>query len=422
MLSTSNDRGAERRPRPPGALGMLARSAVALAAFALVGVALRAVASPAGGGTVGAKVEYWRAHASEFDTVFVGSSHVHRGFVPEEFDRLLAAGGLECRSFNFGIQLPHLIEARHLIQEVLASGNVERVFLEYQSLVPQVDPENAFIPRSLYWHDGPGTALAVERCLAWGRALGDGFGFAEDRSEVHSIFVLAERFAVPPCWRASGEHVEHFLVNALLIGRGKDVVKGLLGREHGQTARVGASQGYLSLEEELADLAGRGEANAYARRRATFLAELERYSEEVAALEREPEVFGDQEWMNPELLRVDDLELLQRIAAEVQERGVQFVLVVMPSQSCNRAFEERLVEDLGARVLRYNRPDLYPELYAPENRFDAGHLSGQGALLFTRILAREYEDGGVQRREPPAPGCMTYEESVELDGTLEDAQ
>ncbi len=415
MVASDESGGAAGAHRPRRTWpGMLARVALALSAFALVGVALRAVAAPAGGGTVGAKLEHWREHAREYDTVFVGSSHVHRGFVPREFDRLVAGRGIESRSFNFGIQLPHLIEARHLIQEILdADGaRVERVFLEHQALVPQVDPANAFIPRSLYWHDGDGTELAVERCLAWGRELGEDFRFVEQRSQRHSILNVAGRLLAAPAWRAAGEHVEHFLVNVLQIGRGKDVVKGALGRAHGQTERVGADAGYLALEDELRQLAARGEdGNAYARRRAAFLAALDGYRAEVEALAREPVTFGDEEWLNPELARVDDLELLQRIAAEVEARGVEFVLVVMPSQSCNRAFEQRLERELGAPVLRYNQPRRHPQLYDPERRFDSGHLSAQGALDFTRLLAADYL-GILGKLEPP---CMSYEEYLELE-------
>src|SRR5262245_53338899 len=106
---SSADSSARARPvLAPRAI--LARVAVALAAFALVGLGMRAVAAPAGGGVIGAKLEYWDAHADEFDTVFLGSSHVLRAFVPEEFDREMTAAGYECSSFNFGVQAVHLIE------------------------------------------------------------------------------------------------------------------------------------------------------------------------------------------------------------------------------------------------------------------------------------------------------------------------
>jgi hypothetical protein len=132
-------------PRPDGELrppAALARALVAVAAFVLTGLALRAVAIAPGGDVIGAKLDWWRAEAARYDTVFVGSSHVLRAFVPETFDRELAAAGLESRSFNFGVQAVHLIEERWLLERVLAAGDgqLRRVFFEYQWLTPQIDP------------------------------------------------------------------------------------------------------------------------------------------------------------------------------------------------------------------------------------------------------------------------------------------
>ena len=375
-------------PRPDGELrppAALARALVAVAAFVLTGLALRAVAIAPGGDVIGAKLDWWRAEAARYDTVFVGSSHVLRAFVPETFDRELAAAGLESRSFNFGVQAVHLIEERWLLERVLAAGDghLRRVFFEYQWLTPQIDPENAFLPRTIYWHDWEATSLAVERALHWERELGAGFGYVEDEAQRHSIFTLADR-CLPSGLRASHEHLEHFAAERLLIGRGKDVAKGLLRTPEPRWAQT---EGYVALED---DAAGAGaEPRSYLARRKRFLDERERFRNDVAMLEREPVVFGDADWVNEALTRVDDLELVRAIARSVEERGIEFVLVIMPSQSANRPFEERLERELGAPVLRYNQPGLHPELYTLENRFDSGHLSEVGARLFSAELARD---------------------------------
>jgi hypothetical protein len=389
------------RPRVAGALG---RVCVGLSTFALVLALLRAVAAPAGGSTIGGKLEYWRAHASEYDTVFLGSSHVLRAFVPREFDRASRELGVEARSFNFGLQAVHLLEQRYLLREILAARpGLHRVFFEYQWLTPQIDPENAHNPRTVYWHDGETTQLAIERALHWGRELGDGFAYLEDPARRHSIFSVAQR-PVPAGVRAAEEHFEHLLAERLMLGRGKDVLKGLLGREHGQTARFGESDGYLSLEDDERVLAAQGlTRNTYSVRRERFLASQEAYLRDVDALDAAEQSFGDGEWMEAGLARVDDFELVARIAAETRARGVEFVLVILPSQSGNRPFEERLAEELGSLVLRYNVPDRYPLLYDPARRYDSGHLSAEGALHFSRLLARDYAgQHGVPRDGAPS--------------------
>jgi hypothetical protein len=379
----------------------LGKVALSLAAFALVVETLRATAAPAGGSVIAGKLQCWERHARDYDTVFLGSSHVHRAFVPGEFDRACAELQVPTRSFNFGVQAVHLLEQRYLLRRILAAApHLERVFFEYQWLCPQVDPDNAFDPRTVYWHDLDTTLLAVERARHWQGELGDELVFVEGEAESRSVFSLLER-AFPAGERAASQHAQHFLADRLMIGRGKDVLRGLLGRGGEQVARFHATAGYTSLEDDEAALAAQGDArNTYAQRRARFLANRAQYLAAVDELDAAERSFGDGEWMNAELARIDDLDLVRAIAAETRARGVEFVLVVMPSLSSEREFERRLMEELGALVLRYNLPESHPELYAPGNHYDSGHLSAEGARYFSRLLARDYAGQGGARFRP----------------------
>lgn len=391
----------------PRLLGVLGRVGLALASFVLVGLLMRAVAAPAGGSVIGGKLEYWRAHAAEYDTVFLGSSHVFRAFVPAEFDRATAGFDFPTRSFNFGVQAVHLLEQRYLLGQILAAHpELARVFFEYQWLTPQLDPQNAFNPRTVYWHDAETTELAIERALTWGERLDGALGFVEPESERHSIFTVLDR-TLPAGVRAAEQHAQHYFTGLFSIGRGKDVLRGLAGREHGQTARYRAQHGYVSLEEDDRMLAAQGDVhNSYRARRERFLADPLEYQRALDALDAAEVSFGDGEWVNAELTRVDDFELIAAIAAETRARGVEFVLVILPSQSGNRPFEERLLAELGSLVLRYNQPERNPVIYDPANRWDSGHLSEDGARFFSRILARDYvAQHGVERdgeRDGPA--------------------
>ena len=364
---------------------------MAAASFLLVGALFRSVASPSGGPLVGAKREYFAAHAERFDTVFLGSSHVYRGFVPGEFDRLARAAGVQSTSFNYGVQLPNLIECLYLVRELVETApGLERIFFEYQTLTPQIDPANAFQPRALYWHDLAETRRAAERSLHWGSELGGDFTYVEDPASARSGPALLGR-VLPPAWRAAGDHVQHGLTELLFTGRAKDVGRGALGRMHGQALRFDAEAGYVSLEGEERRLSERGQVdNPYSRRRTRFAGRREAYLEDVRRLTEEAAVFGDDEWMNAELVQVHDVELVAEIVRTAHDAGVELILVVMPQQSADREVEKTLAERTGAPLLRYNRPDRYPELYAPENRFDSGHLSEEGARLFTRHLAGDY--------------------------------
>jgi hypothetical protein len=219
--------------------------------------------------------------------------------------------------------------------------------------------------------------------------LGPELSYVEGEAERNSIFTLAER-GLSSGVRAAGQHVQHYLTDLFMIGRGKDVARGVLGRQHGQTGRYGVQHGYVSLEEDERALAAQGEPrNSYRARRERFLADQTAYLRSVDLLDAAEVSFGDAEWVDAELARVDDFELLASIAAEVRARGVEFVLVILPSQSANRPFEEHLMETLGSPLLRYNVPERYPVLYDPDMRWDSGHLSAEGALYFSALLARD---------------------------------
>ena len=47
--------------------------------------------------------------------------------------------------------------------------------------------------------------------------------------------------------------------------------------------------------------------------------------------------------------------------------------------------------ELG-RVLAYNRPSRYPELYTWEHRFDWTHVNREGAARWSRLLADDLAD------------------------------
>ena len=68
-----------------------------------------------------------------------------------------------------------------------------------------------------------------------------------------------------------------------------------------------------------------------------------------------------------------------------------------------------LLAELGAPVLRYNVPALYPRLYDVEYRFDSGHLSAEGADYFSRLLARDV--AALTRDDTGAKGCLRQEDA-----------
>ncbi|MFT5289276.1 MAG: hypothetical protein ACI8QS_001579 [Planctomycetota bacterium] len=399
-----------RPPSMPSALGVVLRIGV-FALFLLGTLAvLRQVAGPGGGDLIASKRQVFEHRAGQVDTLVIGSSHVYRAVVPELLDRALLEGGVTARSYNFGIQLPDLLELRFLLREALGysvvSGQgepdqvkVRRVVLEYMYLRPQIDPLNSFLPRTVYWHDFAQTMLAAERAGFWSREVEGGYSFFEktatgaDGEEIplrpYSTTGLLDR-ALPTDVRVQRDHFLHWFTKLGMVGRHKDLARGLLGRRQPLFHWVSTSAGYVSLEEEEARLDRFGiRDNLYLKRRELFESEPEVFLDGVQRLRTEERVFGDENWLQSDLFRVSDLEVMRQIRDDCRAAGAELVIMVMPSNSTDRGLEASLEGILEVPVLIYSDPKLNPEFFDPALRYDSGHFNESGARAFTAVLAAD---------------------------------
>ena len=388
----------------PGVGGIVLRCALFVLGMGATLFALRALAAPGGGDLIASKRQVFERRADQVDTLLLGSSHVYRGVVPSQLDDVLGAGGTPARSYNYGIQLPSLIELRFVLREALAEsdGRLKRVVLEYMRLVPQIDPQHAFLPRMIYWHDRESALLAAERVSHWSAELGADFAFVErtetgrDGQEVlrraNSTTGFLDR-ALPAPSRARRDHVLHWFSNLAMVGRSEDLARGLLGMDQPLVGWVAPGSGYVSLEAEDRRLRDLGISdNTYSRRNELFRAEPEAYLRRVEALRTEAQVFGDEEWMNSDLVQVDDLEVLRQMHEDCRAAGAGLVVVLMPANSTDRPLEARLEAELGVPVLLYTDPDAHPTLYDPDLRYDSGHFNEAGARAFTDVLGADLLD------------------------------
>ena len=79
------------------------------------------------------------------------------------------------------------------------------------------------------------------------------------------------------------------------------------------------------------------------------------------------------------------VEPLVRVTGLRKTFGARLVLVAPPT--VGPAFAP--LPGTGHLFLDFSDPERYPELFAVGHRFDRGHLNHAGALLYSRLLARE---------------------------------
>ncbi|MCY3000654.1 MAG: hypothetical protein NTV21_02420 [Planctomycetota bacterium] len=344
---------AQAEPRRLGA--SLALVALFAASATLATLALRRLL-PGGGAAelVDAKLARFSERKDELTVVFLGSSRVHRGFVPQVFDARTAAAGVATRSFNLGAPGSRAFEVEDLLARLvdLAPAQLDYVFVDPEGVALLRDERNELARQVIEWHD-PDATLRLSRWI-----VGSGLrGMA-----------LAQ--ALTPHWRSCAYNVSN-------IGRSQLWVDLALGRPRTpelERELVGpALDGYAPLGDENSELGRRGQR--FQKRREAYLEKLE----EFRRLEAKPgpaDPFA--------------LELYGEIRTRIDELGAAPVFVTQPALYRQDDLAKAAEAGLVPRLMRFDDAERWPELYAPENRYDDTHLNDAGARLFTERLADEF--------------------------------
>lgn len=335
-----------------GAIGRFARRACAfVAGLVLLIAALQSLDRFGDVEGVGAKLAHFRSEGARYDTLFLGSSLVHRQVSPAAFDAALAARGLATRSFNLGVLGMVPPESFFLLDQVLAARGpgLRTVFLELAPL--QMRVKRVHTRRFDYWHT-PRYTLDVLRAIAdtdwpWRVKVSQG-----------------------------GKHLETLLRKLLYVGRGRALLASLGGAQPDPSPLGPDGDGWLSGED---DTTNRMELRA---------GQLGAVDEEVLA-ERVAALQGGAAGRQQGEV---GMELLARALARVRAAGATPILFAPPRLEGRAALLALIRAELDVEVLVFNDPQRYPEFYAAENRFDMGHLNREGSLLFSRALAARFAE------------------------------
>jgi hypothetical protein len=329
---------------------LAASAAAAFAGFLAVCALLTRAVAPAPADSV-LRADWLRANGARFDTVFIGSSRTVRHVVPATFDAAMAEAGRPTRSFNLGTSGMRAPEDAFVLERALEGRRepLQFIFVECNPVRLGIPAQDRGTMRAVYWHDGPRVQTLWNRVWAHPSLEPDG---------PYGMGLLTRRLA------EFADHVRHWIWNASRMGRAPPLLEPRL------RAGVGVPDGPgLGPNRDGYDPGrDRREMNA----------------EEIADYERElahelargkPDHFGDTE-SQAELAR-------KRALAE--RFGAQLVLIAPPT--VGPAFAP--LPASGILFLDFSDPARYPELFAVPHRFDHGHLNHAGALLYSRLLARE---------------------------------
>jgi len=295
------------------------------------------------------KREYFSRNSGKFAVLFIGSSRIRAHVDPRTFDKTLAASGIDHHSFNMGVNALSLIELDTLVDEVIhrQPASLRYVFIEpvFETKLPWPNVRSA---RSIYFHDLQSTVQEIRCNLASGSGV---------MGNVRNALAFGYHYA--NFGRLTGGHIE----------------------------KVDNAHWTFS-EASLAEARGYREQGAipsavvYRWHRA-FLEHAGRFRRDI---EKELELPED-----PEFRLSCQYDMVIQMAERLRAEGMEPVFLIMPTYVDARPsllfteYLRRRGDDFP--VLSYMR--LEDELYERELWHDATHLTGEGAQIFSRRLARD---------------------------------
>jgi len=297
---------------------------------------------------VSTKLQYFRAHQDEFDTLLIGSSHVYTQIDPTTFDATMSEQGVESHSYNFGITGLSMPELYWLVDHILQTPTprLKRVIIEFGSdrtIIPDLFKGTA---RESYWHDFPRTWI-VTRDLATLAARNLRNGKPGELPELGSDLL---------------EHWKLCLSNATNIGRVNELIAATTrtAGKHPVAPAGSEPRGFHPLPQHLTGKT------------------LETWRQKLADHDHAPHPNGI-------ILR----SAFERMLAQLQSTGAQPFFFISPNIDPATVETIPFAESEHLKLLAFDSPTLYPQLFREENRADLPHLNAGGAEIFTRILATQ---------------------------------
>lgn len=300
------------------------------------------------------KLAYFSKHKDEYDVLFIGSSRIYHGIVPQIFDATLKARGVASTSLNLGIDGMNMPESSCFLEKILAQkpARLKWVFVELTPFRLEMGENDRASERGIYWHD-----WARMKWIAgelWNNTRADGRDY---------------RWAPKP-WRAgvneldiAAMHGRLFLRNMGNIGRAFEWI------DHAASANgeamCGAPRfGFLGMDRAEPMAGG----------------ELKEYQKKLAAMRARPPEPGDNGWG----LRITSAHASRLIRAA----GAEPVFVITSAVSGSP--RKWPGEPMDAPLFRYHDPDRDEKFYRVDRRSNSGHLNTLGATEFSELLATDF--------------------------------
>ncbi|AOY81261.1 hypothetical protein BJP36_16475 [Moorena producens JHB] len=309
-------------------------------------------------GLISLKLEYFAKHKDEYNAIFIGPSTTYRGIVPNVFDQLMAEQNREIKSFNFGINGAIAAETDFYLRKIISlkPAKLEWLFVEYpERTLEQHINKNANSARGIYWHTPRQTLLDFRLIMELKQNLIDKFfaGYATLQSCLIRTFWMG-RFA--NFWQVKVLGMKLFL------------------DEMPDYSILAQESGYYAHDWQ------KLQRHKYWHQ--FFLDNLkDDYYQDVEQLRQ-----GNISPIKPYSLKV-----LKEMCQYIENHGIKPILFISPIVQERASTAINLYKQSDVLPLfAFNDPEVFPNLYQLDRRFDFLHLNHQGATELTGSLAKQF--------------------------------
>lgn len=331
-----------------------------------------------------AKLRWWNEHADEHDLVFVGSSRVFRAFDPRVFEAEFAEKGTRLSAFNFGVGGVRPFEMDLILRAVLEREPKKLRWVLYEGgpMDPRFEPlDDVESSRTVFWHTPERTRDVLRSVAAWPIAESDARQWREQHPWIAPA--LDGVGLLEPAWRAdlARRHVQILAWNVASFGQGRAILGDVLDEELTANRRrmlspeeLDQARGFVAFEDNADE--------KDAERHRLLVANPAGFAQRVEEVRAGNEAYTDVETLN--------LPAIAAQQAAVRAAGAEIVYVVLPDRFPRP--DRRSLQRAGKveHVVDFNQPELWPQFFTVESRYDAGHLSRAGSVEFSKALAREF--------------------------------
>ncbi len=328
--------------------------ALAAAAFAASTWALRTALPPFDLPGTSIKLEALREPASgePFDTVMLGTSRTWYALDPAAFDAAVARHGGRSRTFNLGVQGQAAMGCWQTLARLADDPppGLRWVLLDPEALFRSLRDRQPLSRGTIGWHFPHATWVLL-------------------RLVSHADATWIEKA------EAGSRHLHSFLYNLLNVGLAAEPIRAALGAAEPpppeRRYRGQADDGFVPM---------RGRAAHFSPGQPSW-ARLQRRRDQL----REDPAYED-------TLSDEGREYFEAIIALVESMGAVPVFVCGPSINSHEELIDAHAKGVVPHLLRLDRSDLHPGLYANDARFDHSYVNEVGARRYSEALGELFAE------------------------------